>query len=252
MDKLLEFAALLIRLIKPKHNQWVVRALITSGLAMLSQPWWVAYVNAVFEVSMDASLGIGVGGWVVLGLGLGIHILNRREEKSQRSKEETLSREKVHDYRILRGLLESIHSPTFDHFIEYGRSSYVFGRIFHFWEGFRHLVERSDYHINDSELKSLVDELYDSWDRSLSFGEYFTETNNSSLYRFLNRAESFDHERMVKAHDDFTTAILRSDKAYRALLGFTRTNYPEIDIDETNETAWKEYTTFMAEQINDR
>jgi len=87
---------------------------------MLSQPWWVPLLNSVFEKQFDVVIGFEVTGWVVLGLGIGFHFLNRYEEKAQLADGGKLTREKSRDYRTLRQLLESIHSPTFDEFIDYG------------------------------------------------------------------------------------------------------------------------------------
>lgn len=90
----------------------------------------------------------------------------------------TATSERLRDVVTLTRLLRTIHSPTFDTFIEYGKASYFLDRMLHFWEGFKAQVTASDFHLYDEELKTLVSELFAALGKSLNFGEYFTPTNN--------------------------------------------------------------------------
>jgi len=152
--------------------------------------------------------------------------------------------EHVRDVVTLNRLFRTIHTPTFDTFIEYGKTSYVLDRMLHFWEGFRAQVTASEFHLYDEELKTLVSEFFTVLGKSLSFGEYFTPTNNPNLYKFNSLLDIFRSKDFREVHDEFNQAIWNSEAKFRALLSAVRRKFPEIDIDDSNLAAWNEYIEF--------
>lgn len=157
--------------------------------------------------------------------------------------------EHARDAATLKRLLSTIHTPTFDSFIEYGKTSYVFDPILHFWEGFKSQVAASDFRLYDEELKTLVFEFFDAWEKSLSFGQYFTPTNNSNLYKFDSPQDVFRSKEFHEVHDAFTQAIWNSEVKFKALLSTVRRKFTEFELKETNLAAWSEYVEFHKSMV---
>lgn len=158
--------------------------------------------------------------------------------------------EHTRDAATVKRILSTVHTPTFDNFIEYGKTSYVLDRIFHFWEGFKSQVSASDFHLYDEEIRALVSEFFEVWGKSLNFGEYFTQTSNPNLYKFDSRLDVFRSKEFREVHDEFTQAIWNSEVQFKALLSAVRRKFTEIDIEETNLAAWSEYIEFHKSMVS--
>jgi len=48
---------------------------------MLSQPWWISYLNIIIEKSINVEPGVTIAGWVLVGLAIVIYFVNRWHEK---------------------------------------------------------------------------------------------------------------------------------------------------------------------------
>ena len=84
MESFYQFVLNLLKIVKPKHNYWVVGVLLITGLGMLSQPWWIQYLNLVFDKRIEASSGTEFTGWGLVFLAIFIHMFNRSDEKQEK------------------------------------------------------------------------------------------------------------------------------------------------------------------------
>ncbi|MBW2004098.1 MAG: hypothetical protein JRI72_05705 [Deltaproteobacteria bacterium] len=75
--------AKIILMIRPDQKKWIVRVLVLSGLALISQPFWQDILNAFLEQKLNFHLpqSISIGGWVILSFGIIFHLLNIYLEK---------------------------------------------------------------------------------------------------------------------------------------------------------------------------
>ncbi len=159
------------------------------------------------------------------------------------------SAEKKKDSETVIKLLSEIHTPTFDSFIHYGRMHFFYGNIIHFWEGFNAKVGASSFHIHNHKLRNVVADLHKSWRKSLSFGSYFVDTNNVSLQKFGSHYDIFRDKDAGAAHEAFIIAVNTTDKMLRELLTIVRSEFPEIDLDATNEIALNDYRSYQIAEI---
>ena len=80
MEKFYEFIINLIKIFRPKHNNWVVKILLLAGLGLLSQTWWIPYLNLIFKVPVNPNSDIEITGWILVIVALATHFYNRKEE----------------------------------------------------------------------------------------------------------------------------------------------------------------------------
>lgn len=253
---LVEFAGSKFELRKPLDldrrltiYSWLYYAISFLALSAMAAPLY-PFIDPATKKSLSA---IGFPIAIVLGV---IAALVLEPIRSHSAAKRLLScapvatSEHTRDAATLKRLLSTIHTPTFDNFIEYGKTSYFLDRIFHFWEGFRSQVTASDFHLYDNELKTLVSEFFEVWGKGLGFGEYFTQTNNPNLYKFDSRLDVFRSKEFREIHDEFTQAIWNSEVQLKALLSAVRRKFAEIDIEETNLAAWSEYVEFHKSTVS--
>ncbi|WP_322979257.1 hypothetical protein [Pseudomonas sp. C11] len=153
------------------------------------------------------------------------------------------------DRETMLKLLNSVHTPTFDNFIYYGRLHFIDNSIFHFWEGLNGKINASNFHIYDDDLRVATLGLHANWGKSLSFGKYFINTNNGHFHKFDSRDDNYRDQEAKAAHDAFSEAINEADQYLRSLLALVREKFPDIDIETTNSIALADYRSYQLEDI---
>ena len=80
------------------------------------------------------------------------------------------------DIKTVTKLMSNIHTNTIDYFIYRGKHDRIINNIFYYWEGVRADYVSSGFHVYDVELGEKIDSFFKAWGNSLSFGEWFTDT----------------------------------------------------------------------------
>jgi len=110
--------------------------------------------------------------------------------------------------------------------------------IFWFWEGFRVPVESTTFFLYDKGLLELVYDFHAAWSKTLNYGSCFVQTHPLGKHeRFL-----FQHlfsEQREKEHKQFHIDLVKMESAFRLLYQYVCEEFPELDLDETNEKAKK-------------
>lgn len=75
----------IIQLFRPHQNKWIVTTLVLSGIAMIAKPWWEPLIRAIIGKKELVLPDTSVAGWLMLSLGIGLHLLNRYQEKEERN-----------------------------------------------------------------------------------------------------------------------------------------------------------------------
>lgn len=155
------------------------------------------------------------------------------------------SPEKRKDKETITGLLQEIHTPTFDDFIHYGKLHFLYGDVIHYWEGFSARMAASNFHLYDEQLRDIVFALHASWGRCFIYSQYFSDTNNIKIQKFNGRHAVYQDEEAKRAHEGFAEAINQTDKNIRNLIALVRKVFPDIDIDATNTAALNDYRKYQ-------
>lgn len=153
------------------------------------------------------------------------------------------------DKEILSKILGEIYTPAFDNFIYYGRSHIIYDNILHFWEGFNGIVISSSFHIYDERLRELILRLHAAWKKSLSFSQYFVQTNDGHFHKFNNLLNIYRDQDAKAAHDEFLVAINQADQYLRELLAKIREKFPDFDIESTNSVALADFRSYQIDEI---
>lgn len=160
-------------------------------------------------------------------------------------------RKRNSDITNLKWALNAIHIPTMDIFIE-EIPNRVFGKIFHFWEGFKGVMTSSLFHIYDKSANDLLQNLYSHWENTLKYGHHYHTTLGNSEWYFFGLGRDMPLEDDEKKDWDF---LLKEREnlynAFKELLNHIRANFIEIDLDETSNNAIQEYINFHKEFLSD-
>jgi hypothetical protein len=107
VEKVFNFIIDLLKLFKPNHNHWVVKTMLLTGLGMLSQPWWLPYVNLFFEKNFSAIQGIENTGWTLVVLASLIHFFQFKEESLSGSRSAIVSADDDHPENLSSTQIEA-------------------------------------------------------------------------------------------------------------------------------------------------
>ena len=159
------------------------------------------------------------------------------EEKRKETPEE---KKRSIDVSNLKWALNTIHIPTFDHFIEEIPEK-IIGKIFYFKDSFVSVLDSNTFHIYDPELLARLIKFKENWIKSLSFSRNYGPDRSGNNYRFYLVMDTFQND---QAENDFYTIVkirLELEKDFKDLLQFVRNNYLEINLDETSKNAFESY-----------
>jgi len=141
------------------------------------------------------------------------------------------------DIENLQWLLSSIHIPTLDKHIK--ELPYkIHAEILLYWEDFVAIVQSNHFYIYDSKAKSLVDEIYQTWGETLSYGHCYRE-GLSDVHLFGNSEKRPLSKEQEKCEKIIITNRNRLNKAFSKLLSHVRNKYLELNVDKQSEVAFK-------------
>lgn len=147
------------------------------------------------------------------------------------------------DIRNLKWLLETIHIPTLDEFIEWipNKFSYM---LFFFHDEFNGIVNSNIFHINDSKLSDVICRLHNSWNKTLSHEHLYKYDKKTKVFYFHpppGRAPTKAEDKSLK---QIESARKEMAKSLKELQEIVRKDYVEIDPAEASQAAIKSYRLF--------
>ncbi|MGD9247554.1 MAG: tetratricopeptide repeat protein, partial [Desulfobacteraceae bacterium] len=86
-----DFILKLVRIFRPGQSKWIVWIFITSGIALLINPFWLpwleAYIQQKLGIDISApSTAANVSGWILISIGLFLYFYNQRLGKVEKNK----------------------------------------------------------------------------------------------------------------------------------------------------------------------
>jgi hypothetical protein len=166
---------------------------------------------------------------------------------SQIKKETPEEKKRRLDIENLKWILESIHIPTFDLFLQ-EFPDFIIHRIFHFELSFVSIFDSSSFHLYDKKLLKLLKNYKILWEKSLSYYKHYYSNPGAKGYNFTST--TVYGEKIKDADRDYHILIdvaLELKKSFSALLKYVREDYLEIDVNETSEVAIKNYINEVKE-----
>ena len=153
------------------------------------------------------------------------------------------------DLSKMRSLFCSIDTGFLDRFFIDASRDIILEPIFWFWEGFRVPIKSTTFFLYDKGLLELVYDLHTAWSRILNYGSCFDRIPPLGRYgRFL-----FQHhfsEQRQEEYEQFHIDLVNMESAFRLLYQYVCEEFPELDLNETNEKA-KEIWEFSPLENNE-
>jgi len=150
------------------------------------------------------------------------------------------------DVENLTWLLSQIHIPSLDEHIS-GLPRHISGQIFWFWEGFKGVVTNSLFHVYDPALEAPIVSLFNAWSTTLAFVGRYRDIHGGRSHIFSNPGDAPLDEDQAKDWEEIARAASEMNQALKALLARVRSAYLEVNINQTNAKAWKEYRDYQKE-----
>lgn len=172
-----------------------------------------------------------------------------KQDPKRPAEERGLSRHEIkhqRDVQMVRWLMEHLYVPAVSQTISM-LPKHVLHKHLWFYEHFRGVALSTSFHLYDERLAEAVAALRIAWEQAFSEGEAYTDMAGGKGYVFSNQV-SGGHGDVGSARWDRIEAARRDmHSALDGVLTRIRKDYLEIDIDETDKTAWETYRTEMAE-----
>jgi hypothetical protein len=142
------------------------------------------------------------------------------------------------DIKNLQKIFETIHIPTFDHFIEEFPQR-ILKDIYYYKEYFIGTIENSSFFIYNEEVSSKITTFKNNWIKSLSFAQHYGGYDSENYYHYYIPADLFPNQESER--DFFFLAKHRDllNDSFRVLLNYIRLNYLEIDIEKASKKAYE-------------
>lgn len=147
------------------------------------------------------------------------------------------------DIRNLELLLNTIHIPTFDDFIEKIPRK-IIGNIFYFKDSFVSIFESNTFHIYDQDLLDKLTIFKDNWIKSLSFYQHYNPDYSNKNYNFYMIADTFQNGQAEKDYHTLVDIRSELENNFKDLLYFVRNHYIEIDIEEASKKAFESHKSY--------
>ena len=163
--------------------------------------------------------------------------LKPNEEKNRTSTEI----KRIKDIENLRKLLDYIHLPTIDLFLEEVPST-IIDSIFYYYDGYKEYIESNSFHVYDKILLKILTKLHINWRILLSYGTHYDQERIGNNYKFYMPSHTMQGYEKARSDYDYLLKIrLEFEKNFKALVKLVRLDYLEINIDETSNVALEKF-----------
>lgn len=148
------------------------------------------------------------------------------------------------DLRLLKTLLNQVHRNSLDRYIESGSRDCLHDDCDFFWYGFEAVVCSSHFRFYDKKLESLVSELWAIWRKAVVLSDYVFGPNGFPG-RLSMKEGRFWNESYEAEVNEWRQAVKDLPRVFNAFLDHVHQNYPEIDLDETDQNAWRDNLPYI-------
>ncbi|WP_164001757.1 nucleotide-binding protein [Pyxidicoccus caerfyrddinensis] len=140
------------------------------------------------------------------------------------------------DIAHLESLMSLVHRPTFHSFLDHGDTGYLYYPSVSQLERFIDKTSSPHFHLYNQAISSSIHDLRLALGAALNVtGEHFQATSNPTLWKIGYRHKHPGDS--AQASMRFRKAVTKADGAYREMLRQIHTDYPELDLDDTDHKA---------------
>ncbi|HBT3173517.1 hypothetical protein EGH56_06020 [Klebsiella aerogenes] len=136
-------------------------------------------------------------------------------------------------------IMSYLHTPTLNRLVT-DAPLIIHGDVFTCWESFDSILNANEFYLYDNKLKEIFSSIYKSWDKLLHAGAYYYETDSNGCDHIFPKQKTHESEEARNAWIEIENQAKILKSKLRELTTYLHENYVEIDLDETNQQAWKD------------
>ncbi|MBZ6072383.1 hypothetical protein [Aeromonas schubertii] len=239
-------------MLNPKLENRIIGTLLTLGSLLIGVPSVMAYSavlsvqngNTTFtaEISNGPDLMLVLLG--VICLSVSVYLFVKKQQRENSVNQSKPSEEDVKDRATLMLVLDSINTHELDEGIDRGHLSQFYGPVLHYFYGVEAIAKSSSFVIYDKTLSTLFREFYQSFDAFCSHGVHFRPSSHPNLHRFVKAHEIGDWRKCEEYENSYLADVAQFESNYHKLINHIKHNFSDIDLRETNKTAFEDYKRY--------
>lgn len=174
------------------------------------------------------------------------------QDPKRPSEERSLTRHEIEhqrDAQMVRWLMEHLNVPAVSQAI-FMLPKHVLHKHLWFYEHFRGAAASTSFHLYDTRLAEAIKALCNAWGRALSEDEAYTDMPGGHGYVFSSQLSGGHGEVGTARWERIEAAKCVMQSSLDSVLTRVRNDYLEIDINETDKTAWETFQTEMSENAS--
>lgn len=152
------------------------------------------------------------------------------------------------DVKSIEQLFSYLHIPTIESFLEELPNLLIYNS-FTCWESLNSMINSNSFNIYDPLIDSLLNKIYKNWKEIYDIGlSYYDDHGNGidlifSKSQYQNSALTRETWSKIKSDADTFKVDLKK------LIERIQTEYIEVDLNETNKSAWQDILTYRPEKF---
>ena len=136
-------------------------------------------------------------------------------------------------------IMSYLHTPTLNKLVT-DAPLIIHGDVFICWASFDSILNANEFYLYDNKLKEIFSSIYKSWGNLLHAGAYYYETDSNGRDHIFPKKKTYKSEEARDAWIEIENQAKILKSQLRELTTYLHENYVEIDLDETNQQAWKD------------
>ncbi len=147
------------------------------------------------------------------------------------------------DIENIRWIMSTIHVPTLENFLE-NLPYEINDSIFHFFHCFKFFFDSFSFNLYNKKLYLIFKDFNYYWNVTLSFGYHYDATQNYKFY-VLSKDNGYTNDEVQQDLSKIKKAASALRACLDKLIATIRSDYLEIDLDQTSAAAWEKYVAFQ-------
>lgn len=136
-------------------------------------------------------------------------------------------------------IMSYLHTPTLNR-LATDAPLIISGDVFTCWMSFEYIFNLNEFHLYDKKLKEIFSAIYDSWGNVMRTGTYYYDTASNGVDHVFPKHKIYELEGAREAWIEIENQAKILKSKLRELTTYLHENYVEVDLDETNQQAWKD------------
>ncbi|HDS7532983.1 TPA: nucleotide-binding protein [Klebsiella pneumoniae subsp. pneumoniae] len=136
-------------------------------------------------------------------------------------------------------IMNYLHTPTLNRLVSEA-PTLIRWDVFICWESFKSILNSNEFQLYDLKLKAIFNAMYDAWGNLLGAGPFYYETASNGVDHVFPKHKTYELKEARNAWIEIENQAETLKSKLRELTTYLHENYVEVDLDETNQQAWRD------------